>query len=118
MNSLSLCDKDINTKELDKFHRRYADRFKTRTRTSEKQALQYLQGKFLEKGRGNKTSYAENVKGSNNQKFQHFISDSEWDTEPIIDQIQEDVTNLIGDKINGSIHIDESGFKKAGKHLC
>ncbi len=61
MNSLSLCDR-YNTKELDKFHRRYAIRFKTRTRTSEKQALQYLQGKFLEKGRGNMTSYARNVK--------------------------------------------------------
>jgi len=115
MNSLSLCERDINTKELNKFHRKYADSFKTKTRTLEKQALQYMEGKFLERGRGNMTSYAKNVKGSNNQKFQHFISDSQWDTEPIIDQIQEDVTDLIGDKINGSIHIDESGFKKDGK---
>jgi SRSO17 transposase len=115
MNSLSLCDRDINTKELNKFHLKYAGRFKTKTRTLEKQALQYLEGKFLERGRGNMTSYAKNVKGSNNQKFQHFISDSQWDTEPIIDQIQKDVTDLIGDKINGSIHIDESGFKKDGK---
>jgi SRSO17 transposase len=116
MNSLSLCERDINTKELNKFHWKYSTNFKTKTRTSEKQALQYLEGKFLEKGRGNMTSYAENVKGSNNQKFQHFISDSQWDTEPIIDQIQKDVTDLIGDKINGSIHIDESGFKKEGKN--
>ncbi len=116
MNCLSLCERDINTKELNKFHRKYSANFKTKTRTSEKQALQYLEGKFLEKGRGNMTSYADiQVKGSNNQKFQHFISDSQWDTEPMIDQIQKDVTDLIGDKINGSIHIDESGFKKEGK---
>jgi len=115
MNSMSLCDRDINTKELNKFHLNYADQFETKTRTLKNQALQYLQGIFLERGRGNMTSYAKNVKGSNNQKFQHFISDSQWDTEPIIDQIQKDVTNLIGDKINGSIHIDESGFKKDGK---
>ncbi len=62
------------------------------------------------------TSYAKNVKGSNNQKFQHFISESPWDEDPVIEQIQADVTELIGDKINGSIHIDESGFKKDGKN--
>ena len=116
MDSSSLCDKDINTKEINKFHLKYAARYKTKTRTLEKQALQYLQGKFLERGRGNMTSYAKNVKGSNNQKFQHFISESPWDEDPVIEQIQADVTELIGDKINGSIHIDESGFKKDGKN--
>ncbi len=115
MDSLSLCDRDINTKEVNKFHQKYAARYKTKTRTLEKQALQYLQGKFLERGRGNMTRYAKNVKGSNSQKFQHFISDSPWDEDPVIEQIQADVTDLIGDKINGSIHIDESGFKKDGK---
>ncbi len=116
MDSLSLCDRDINTKEVNKFHQKYASRYKTKTRTLEKQALQYLQGKFLERGRGNMTSYAKNVKGSNSQKFQHFISDSPWEEDPLIEQIQADVTELIGDKINGSIHIDESGFKKDGKN--
>ena len=116
MDSSSLCDKDINTKEINKFHLKYAARYKTKTRTLEKQALQYLQGKFLERGRGNMTSYAKNVKGSNSQKFQHFISESPWDEDPVIEQIQADVTELIGDKINGSIHIDESGFKKDGKN--
>ncbi len=115
MNLWSLCDKDINEEELRKFHQKYAASFKTKTRTLEKHALQYLQGKFLERGRGNMTIYAKNVVGSNNQRFQHFISESHWETEPIIDQIQEDVTDLIGDKVNGSIHIDESGFKKDGK---
>lgn len=62
------------------------------------------------------TSYARYVEGTNNQRVQHFISDSPWDEKPVIDQIQADVTNLIGDKINGSIHIDESGFKKDGKN--
>ena len=116
MDSSSLCDKDINTKEINKFHLKYAAKYKTKTRTLEKQALQYLQGKFLQKGRGNMTSYAKNVKGSNSQKFQHFISESPWDEDPVIEQIQADVTELIGDKINGSIHIDESGFKKDGKN--
>ncbi len=53
MNSLILCERDINTKELNKFHLKYSANFKTKTRTLEKQAFQYLEGKFLEKGRGN-----------------------------------------------------------------
>jgi SRSO17 transposase len=32
----------------------------------------------------------------------------------MLDQIQRDVTKLIGDEINGSIHIDESSFPKQG----
>jgi SRSO17 transposase len=42
------------------------------------------------------------------------VSESSWDVRPIIDQIQKDVTELIGDSVNGSIHVDESGFVKKG----
>jgi SRSO17 transposase len=43
-----------------------------------------------------------------------MISDSPWDERPVLDHIQRDVTELIGDKKDGSIHIDESGFPKQG----
>jgi SRSO17 transposase len=116
MKALSLCVKDINIiHELNKYQLKFATLFRTKTRNLKEQALQYLKGKFIEKGRGNMTIYARNIEGTNNQRVQHFISDSPWDEKPVIDQIQVDVTNLIGDKINGSIHIDESGFKKDGK---
>ncbi|NIA10343.1 MAG: hypothetical protein GWP10_11605 [Nitrospiraceae bacterium] len=42
------------------------------------------------------------------------VSESPWDGRPVIYHIQKDVTELIGDVINGSIHIDESGFPKQG----
>ena len=42
------------------------------------------------------------------------VSESPWDVRPVIDQIQRDVTELIGDPVNGSIHVDESGFVKKG----
>nr|QNO48333.1 hypothetical protein OKEGDIPN_00001 [Methanosarcinales archaeon ANME-2c ERB4]QNO49001.1 hypothetical protein CMADCPIN_00031 [Methanosarcinales archaeon ANME-2c ERB4] len=43
------------------------------------------------------------------------VSESPWDVRPVIDQIRErDVTELIGDPVNGSIHVDESGFVKKG----
>jgi len=116
MNSC-LCVKDVKNiiPELKKFQNSFAEKFRTKTRNLKEQALQYLKGKFLEKGRGNMTSYAEFVPETNNQKLQNFISDSPWDEKPVIEQIQADVVKLIGDKTNGSIHIDESGFKKDGR---
>ena len=117
MNSPSLCVKDVRNiiYELKKFQEYYKERFRTKTKNLKDQALQYLKGKFLERGRGNMTSYAKVVPETNNQKLQNFISDSPWDEEPVVEQIQLDVTKLIGDKTNGSIRIDVSGFKKDGK---
>ncbi|MFH1323076.1 MAG: hypothetical protein ABIH80_04510 [Methanobacteriota archaeon] len=79
MNSPSLCVKDVRNilHELKKFQKDYTEKFRTKTRNLKEQALQ------------------------------NFISDSPWDEKPVIEQIQLDVTNLIGDKTNGSIHIDE-----------
>jgi SRSO17 transposase len=117
MKLMNLCVKDINIlHELNKFQQKFTEMFRTKTRNLKEQALQYMKGKFLEKGRGNMTRYARCVEGTNNQRVAHFISDSPWDVDPIIEQIQADVANLIGDKINGSIHIDESGVKKDGKN--
>jgi SRSO17 transposase len=61
-------------------------------------------------------NYANNVPETNNQVLQNFISDSPWDEKPVIDKIQKEVTQLIGDKNDSSLHIDESGFKKSGKN--
>jgi SRSO17 transposase len=118
MNSPSLCVKDVRNiiHELKKLQKDYTEKFRTKTRNLKEQALQYLKGKFLERGRGNMTSYAKFVPETNNQKLQNFISDSPWDEKPVIEQIQADVTKLIGDKNTGAIHIDESGFKKDGKN--
>lgn len=118
MNLSSLCGSDIENiiHKLNKFQHKFVSNFRTKTRNIEKQALQYLQGKFLEKGRGNMTSYAKNVPETNNQKLQNFISDSPWDEKPVIDKIQAEAIQLIGDENNSSIHIDESGFKKDGKN--
>lgn len=83
----------------------------------ERQSVQYLQGILLEKGQGNMTNDAKNVPDTNNQSLQNFISNSPWDEKPVIDKIQKKVSLLIGDKNNGSLHIDESAFKRSGKDL-
>lgn len=56
------------------------------------------------------------VPDCNNQSIQHFISNSLWDEQGLIYQIQDDVADLIGDKENGSLQLDESGFPKQGEN--
>jgi SRSO17 transposase len=43
-----------------------------------------------------------------------MISKSPWDERRVIDHIQRDASALIGDKKDGSLHIDETGFPKEG----
>ncbi len=95
---------------------RSSEYFRTRTRFVDKQARQYLEGLLVVRGRGNISKYANKIPNSNNQSLNHFISDSPWNQIPINDNIQRDVVGLIGDEVNGSIHIDESGFPKQGKN--
>ena len=108
----SLCVKDFHNliDKVNYMHSRYISRFVTKTRCVAKQSFQYIQGKLLEKGKGNMCSYAKNVPDCNNQSLQQFISNSPWDHQPVLDDIQQDVTRFIGDKKYGAIHVDESCF--------
>jgi len=81
-----------------------------------KQSLQYLQGLFIAKKRKNMTSMEKSVPDCNHQSLQNFISDSQWDEEGVISEIQRQVSELIGNPVHGSVHIDESGFLKSGKN--
>ena len=118
MKSFDLCVVDLEESldKLNKFRNKFKSTISTKTRNLEQQSLQYLQGILLEKGHGNMTNYAKQVPDTNNQVLQNFISDSPWDEKPVIDKLQEELMQLIGDKNNGSLHIDESGFKKSGNN--
>ncbi len=114
----NLCVKDLY-KRLDKLthlHGGYTTHFTSATRNVVKQSFQYIQGKLLEKGKGNMCSYAKNVPDCNNQSLTHFVSDSPWDHEPVLDHIQRDVSQLIGDRKYGALHVDECCFPKQGKN--
>jgi SRSO17 transposase len=117
MNFLNIGIKDLEnfTEKMNQFQNEFTLEFRTKTHSVERQSVQYLQGILLEKGQGNMTNYAKNVPDTNNQSLQNFISNSPWDEKPVIDKIQKKMTLLIGDKNNGSLHIDESAFKKSGK---
>lgn len=54
------------------------------------------------------------VPESDNQSLQHFISVSSWDEDGVISEVQRRVSELIGDKDTGSMHIDESAMHKHG----
>jgi SRSO17 transposase len=48
------------------------------------------------------------------QQFQHFISNSPWDHEPVVAQISADADRLLGGKPTSCLIIDESSFPKQG----
>jgi len=62
------------------------------------------------------TNIEKHVPDCNHQSLHHFISNSQWDEEGVISEIQRQVSELIGNPVHGSLHIDESGFPKSGKN--
>ena len=112
----SLKTNDLNEvkNNLTGFYGAFTPYFKTKTRSAVNQSKQYLQGQILENSKGNMVKYSKIVPDSNNQSLQNFISVSEWDEEGAITELQRQVTVLIGDENEGSMHIDECSFPKQG----
>ena len=94
----------------------YNDAFILCTRYVGGQARQYIHGLLLNQGRGNCNRFARKVRNCSGSSMQHFITNSPWDERIVIDKLQRDVTKLIGDRLEGSIHIDETAFPKQGSH--
>jgi SRSO17 transposase len=97
-------------------HMNFSDAFLARTRDGSGNARKYLQGLLLNRERGNCSRFAKKVRKSSNQSMQHFITHSPWNERIVIDRIQKRVSKLIGDPVEGSLHIDETGFPKQGCH--
>jgi SRSO17 transposase len=112
--SLSVQDLHESNDKIQGFHGGYTLHFITKTRNMVKQSFQYIQGKLLGNGRGNMRSYSEHVLDCDNQSLQHFVSNSPWNHRPVLDHIQRDVIDAVGDNNNGSMHIDECCFPKQG----
>ncbi len=62
------------------------------------------------------TNMEKSVPDFDYQSLQNFISDSKWDEEGVISEIQKRVVVLIGNPVHGSVHLDESGFLKSGEN--
>ena len=112
---LSVQDIHGSNDRIHGFHDGYTLHFITKTRNMIKQSFQYIQGKLIGKGRGNMCNYSKDVPDCNNQSLQHFVSNSPWDHKPVLDHIQRDVIDAVGNGVIGSLHVDECCFPKQGK---
>ena len=57
---------------------------------------------------------AEAVPDSDDQVLQHFLTNSSWDDQLVIDQLAQDADPLIGGNKDSCLLIDESGIPKKG----
>jgi SRSO17 transposase len=101
--------------EFEQFHVQFSPCFHTKTHTVSQHAGQYIQGQLVCLERGTMTNLTKVVPNSHAQAFQHFLSDSPWADDAVIEPLQHEVTHLIGDAHDGAIHLDESGFPTHGK---
>ena len=92
---------------------RYGGFFRTRTRDSAAVAARYLSG-LAQAEECTFASMAAVVEGGCAQQFQHFISNSPWQHEPVVAQIGRDADRLLGGKPTSCLIIDESSFPKQG----
>ncbi len=92
---------------------RYGHFFRTRGRNNAAVAGRYLRG-LAQAENCTFESMAAVVEGGCAQQFQHFISESPWDHEPVLAQISRDADALLGGKPLSALIIDESSFPKQG----
>ena len=95
------------------FHNRFTSNFRSKTRDVSDISKKYLLGLF-QSHRKNMERMAEVVPDSNDQAFQHFISQSPWEEDNLILQIANDANGLIGGHNDTCLIIDESGIPKKG----
>jgi len=96
------------------FHRKYSPLFQLDTRDAKMQAEQYLKG-LIQAKKKNMERMAEAVPNSDDQSLQHFLTNSPWDENLVIDQVASDANSRIGGGDDSCLIIDETGIPKKGK---
>src|ERR1700683_3616937 len=99
--------------EFAAFLDRHGHFFRTRGRANAAVACRYLRG-LAQAEDCTFESMAAVVEDGCAQQFQHFISNSPWDHEPVLAQISRDADALLGGKPTSALIIDESSFPKQG----
>jgi SRSO17 transposase len=97
------------------FSKRFGEHFLRGTRSVALQAQIYLQG-LMQASRKNMERMEEVVPGCSYQSLQHFISDSEWETRAVLDQVAREADRHLGGSENSCILIDETSFQKKGEN--
>lgn len=96
------------------FSKRFGKHFLRGTRSVALQAQMYLQG-LMQASRKNMERMEEVVPDSNYQSLQHFISDSEWETRDVLDQVAREADRHLGGSKSSCLLLDETAFQKKGE---
>jgi SRSO17 transposase len=92
-------------------------KFKTKTRTVFNSAEHYIQGLFqAEKRERNLERISERVTDAEYHKIQHFISESPWDAQAVMQSVPKDAHRLFKKFKKVGLIIDESAEEKKGNH--
>ena len=97
---------------LESFHARFHGFF--HRSESRSWALKYLIGLLLDMGRKNVENISEQVGGAA-RRLQQFITDSPWEDEGCIEELQQFAGESLG-SANGVMILDDTGFAKQGRH--
>jgi SRSO17 transposase len=77
----------------------------------------YLRGLMqADPNKKNMERMEERVVDADEQQLQQMLTDSPWEHQAVIDQVALEADQWLGGHPNSCLLIDESGFKKAGKH--
>ncbi|HYJ18034.1 MAG TPA: IS701 family transposase [Burkholderiales bacterium] len=87
--------------------------FRTRAHDNAAVARRYLHG-LAQADDASFAAMAAVVEDGCEQQFQHFISNSPWRHEPVVEQTARDADRLLGGKPGSALIIDESSFVKQG----
>jgi len=95
---------------------RYRRCFRTQTRDSGEHAWTYLRGLLEMKTERNYANVARRVNGfrDDGQALQQFMSDSPWEAQAVIRQVQEEIAATPELQSGGMLLLDESADEKAG----
>ncbi len=96
------------------FSEQYRQFFGTRTRDNSAVAERYLRG-LTQASECTFEGMAAVVEAGCPQQFQHFISNSPWDHEPVLAQVARDADLLVGGTPESCLIIDETSFIKQGE---
>lgn len=115
----ALKSQDISNQatSLVNFHQRFCKFFQTRTRSMATAAFDYLKGLLVVDTEKTMAEMERRVDTADKQQLGHFISNSPWDEEPLMEEIQRSVVATINadGKENAALIIDESGMEKKGR---
>jgi SRSO17 transposase len=97
--------------ELDLFLERYAPRFGRDE--AQGHAHRFVQGLLLGGDRRSVENIAEAIAGCVVRSLQKFIAQSPWSADEVLEELQRQVTEVLGDP-DAALNVDETGFPKKG----